>query len=263
MTDDATIEDVRLLNSLHWPDPEFFLDALTSRGLAELPVLRRGILELANGLGAMPAWSGGLEAQRGYYGDFNDPDHCFNYPVPPWPHLSEPQVTKGWQWFLQATGAPRLISARRCAAFIRALQGTDDPVFPLPRAGDNLAIAAEVQTSHRGKKRSVDLVLQWGRDDERFGVAVELKFGHVITPGQLPAYQAEMVRRIPVAQRRRLFVVAVADDQWSTLSDYQRGEWSFVTWHNLMRRMELEGLDAEPEFRRFRKLVWARSLAGR
>ena len=168
-------------------------------------------------------------------------------PSASWATFTEPQLTKGFAYFLNAPDSDTRIA--RVRALLKGLGAAK-----LGNDMNYVKVTAEASTA--GNKR-IDLLIEWtGSANERYAVAIEAKLGHVVTSGQLPAYRVHLHN---VAKERRLLAVVSPH-----LSDHTAGalrrnrEWRWAAWRNLLLAHERALPDAfdDEEYRRFRRTLW-------
>ena len=168
-------------------------------------------------------------------------------PSASWATFTEPQLTKGFAYFLNAPDSDTRIA--RVRALLKGLGAAK-----LGNDMNYVKVTAEASTA--GNKR-IDLLIEWtGSANERYAVAIEAKLGHVVTSGQLPAYRVHLHN---VAKERRLLAVVSPH-----LSDHTAGalrrnrEWRWAAWRDLLLAHERAlPVDSDDEaYLRFRRTLW-------
>ncbi|MYE02455.1 MAG: hypothetical protein F4Y03_14505 [Alphaproteobacteria bacterium] len=175
--------------------------------------------------------------------------------------LTEPQVTKAIAYFLHSEDP--VTRAGRVGALLNALGS---------RLEGGLAKAqAKAEAPVAGKRQRMDLLVKWqdGRGFDRVAV-IEAKFGHDITPGQLPAYLGHL-HRVEKHYRRDksrgspepplLFVVSprYRKSDAQVLDDNE--DWCWKSWRSLLLAYDrfLDPQHDDEEFRQFRRTLWDRA----
>lgn len=176
------------------------------------------------------------------------------------PH--ESQTMRGLAHML--AGAPA-----RMRGFVAALFAANGRPVPASLDLDALDRRATVATERRfqrrrrakrNRDRRIDLLLRWtGRDGLVRSVIVEAKFGHRVTPDQLPAMRTYARVAFGGLERAALFVVGLAPDRMTE----RNRDWTAVQWGAVLRRWETALAIADDEddgrdFARFRAALWAR-----
>ena len=211
----------------------------------------------------LPGWRQARQAMEGAFG-FHRAHHFFHAAPLGWvgrARLTEPQVTKAIAYFLHSEDP--ITRGGRVRALLTALGSRTEDVAGNARATAEASVA--------GKRQRIDLLVEWrdGRGFDR-AAAIEAKFGHGVTTGQLPAYRGHLLR---VERRYRgaehdggpepplLFVVS---------SDYRKGDaralaknrdWRWKSWRSLLLAWDrfLDPQHDDEEFRRFRRTLWDRA----
>jgi hypothetical protein len=159
-------------------------------------------------------------------------------------------------------------NAVRTRSFVAALFAANGLPVPPRLDLDALDRRAVIATEHRfqrrrrakrNRDRRIDLLLRWtGRDGLARGVIVEAKFGHRVTPDQLPAMRSYALEAFHGLERAALFVIGTAPDH---LTD-RNPDWTAVQWGAVLRRWETALMvgddDDGGDFARFRAALWAR-----
>ena len=183
----------------------------------------------------------------------DDERQCFTEGRVEWTNFLEPQITRGLVHFLN-TGPTRLRKAR-CAAFARAVSACCRPEHRrhFPDNPCQVRVVAE--------EKRVDILVELDDANGRFGVAIEAKFNHRLTKGQLKNAVAH-TREREWNLDRSCFLVVGPDLNRLDCEIMNRNEaWSSVTWWALLRHLENElAVEADcAEFRRFRSTIWSQS----
>lgn len=167
-----------------------------------------------------------------------------------WCNFTEPQITKGFAHFLNDGSPENRIG--RTAALLAALGrdvsgGIMDPI-----------VIAEAPTR---KKFRLDIFVKWKEPNgQARALAIEAKFGHHLTPGQLPGYKAEVKRYVdPEAFSGSLYVISRAVSQNRDSKSLRRNkDWRWISWKRFLLRYEqnLAPQMDDDAFRIFRRTVW-------
>lgn len=179
---------------------------------------------------------------------------------------TEPQVTQGWAHFLSPSNVGIESASQRFEAFYQALHlssGRQAP--PLPVKFGSLKVKAEHAAHLAGRRLFIDLLFTWQDLEERpRAIAVELKFGHQITDGQLSSYRQHIARKVirGDATGSDFFVVAARSRRSDSRSLKRNKHWSRVYWPAFLRAFEKVYLSKSPQpdadFEQFRRTVWER-----
>ena len=185
----------------------------------------------------------------------DDERQCFAEAQFEWTNFLEPQITRGLVHFLDT--APTPLRKARCVAFARAVSACCKPghrrIFQ-PEPAHVRVVAEEVR---------IDILLEFADEHGRYGTAVEAKFNHRLTEGQLESAVEYAEQRGWDLDRSCFLVVSPHIDRLDCEILDKNGSWSSVTWWSLLRHIEREiSIEADcPEFRRFRSTIWSQSYA--
>ena len=214
----------------------------------------RMIETIRSGLALIPAIS--WEKSYGWLRDFFGLDNerqCFSEAQMEWTSFHEPQITRGLVHFLDA--APTSARSERCIAFARAVSASCKAEHRqcFSKNPLNVRVVAEEQR--------IDILIELTDEQGRFGVAVEAKFKHRLTKGQLESAVNHATRRGWDLDRSCFLVIGphLARLDYEILN--QNSKWSSVTWWGLLRYLEseLSNYADSAEFRRFRSPIWSQS----
>ena len=241
----AIRNDVLAFSPPIWSEDSHCILAGLGDGLSDTVAvaIRRGVLCFA----VTPDWSSGIQAIESVFA-LKRQAHLFRTaPSVTWATFTEPQLTKGFARFLyDPEPAARIEKVR---ALLKALGAAN-----LGEEMTEVEVTAEAPTS--GNKR-IDLLIEW-RDssDRRYAAAIEAKFGHHVTSGQLPAYRNHLRN---IARERRLLVVVAPRLTARTDRTLRRNrDWRWTTWRDLLiayeRALPVDFDDAE--YLRFRRTLW-------
>lgn len=175
---------------------------------------------------------------------------------------SEPQYVAALLHFLSPeTGGPNAVA--RARAFITALMQaagvpSEEWLDAVATVDGRLMAQVEAPAEVLGKKRRIDLLLRWPLPGRTAWIVVEVKFKHVVTEGQLPAYEESIDTRRGCNDPCWLFVLTVGKDR----RGYQHERWHPASWFGVLRRWEnlLVSADGDADFARFRSSLWAKLL---
>ncbi len=108
--------------------------------------------------------------------------------------------------------------------------------------------------------RRIDLLIEWEDPSNRIAVAIEAKFGHHVTSGQLPAYVKHLQRRWP--EHRQLFFIVSSELGEHTRQALRRNKkWRWMAWRDLLIAHEraLSGDHDDTAYRQFRRTLWGQA----
>lgn len=181
----------------------------------------------------------------------DDERQCFSEARYEWTTFYEPQITRGLAHFLDA--APTHLRVARCAAFARAASASCKPEHRRSFSGgrNHARVVAE--------EKRIDLLVEFTDERGRFGVAVEAKFNHQLTEGQLESAVEHADLRAWNLDRSLFLVVGPYLDKLDGPILENNHRWSRATWWALLRHMENElPVEADcAEFRRLRSTIWS------
>lgn len=217
-----------------------------------------------------PSWDCTRLALDGVFGI--DRRHHFLHAAPlEWlqeVRLTEPQITKGFAYFLNA--GDRKTRTGRIRALLRALGSR-------PGNEDKSLREASVTPEAPANERRIDLLIEWTDASGRArGAIIEAKLGHHVTPGQLPGYRTRLLKQIERDYRREvprderepplLFIVSpLRDDRVVRALRRQRSkDWRWMSWRSLLlaydRALRQDHYDHDDDaFRQFRRTLWDRT----
>jgi len=183
----------------------------------------------------------------------DDERQCFTEGRTEWTNFLEPQITRGLVHFLN-TGPTRLRKAR-CVAFARAVSACCKPEHrrSFPNHPRQVRVVAE--------EKRVDILVELNDANDRFGVAIEAKFNHRLTKGQLKNAVEHTRERDWDLDRSCFLVVGPHLDRLDCDIMKRNKAWSSVTWWALLRHLESElAVEVDcADFRRFRSTIWSQS----
>ncbi|MGB3752434.1 MAG: hypothetical protein WA954_00875 [Parerythrobacter sp.] len=198
------------------------------------------------------AWETNLRNLRDFF-RLDDERQCFSEGRFEWTNFLEPQITRGLVHFLNA-GPTRLRKAR-CVAFARAVSACCRPEHrrSFPNNPRRVRVVAE--------EKRVDILVELDEANDRFGVAIEAKFNHRLTKGQLKKAVEHTREREWNLDRSCFLVVGPYLDRLDCDIMNRNKAWSSVTWWALLRHFESEiAVEGDcAEFRRFRSTIWSQS----
>jgi hypothetical protein len=178
--------------------------------------------------------------------------------------LTEPQAGRGIAHFLCVADEPEE-NRRRCRTALRALLPAEpaDSTFmqSLEQARD-LNVHAEAPCK-RDRNRRIDLEFRWtGIDGQPRIAVVEMKFGHVVTVGQLSNYRSHaLYYGGQNLANVRLILLTITGKRHHGRRKIDHQDWIPVSWINFLRRWEQEiaadNSDSEA-FRYFRYQLWSK-----
>lgn len=243
---------------------EWFQDLLSGRLHGALPLLS-----------AMPThpWKSDAADIKNMYGDIDSPNHSFGAEPLDWGfRLTEPQITKGWEYFLNEQGSGS-DGHRRRAALLITLSDLSDTFFCKSEELSDYKITAKaehhftVPSPKTRASRFIDLLIEWTNTDTTTQVAaIEFKLEHHVTLGQLSDTEKHMHTR-PNTKNRVLFLIVPSIKSHRRATRKNR-DWHLVSWHAFLRRYEINLEAAQTgnhngEFQRFRRTVFNRTTSSK
>lgn len=194
------------------------------------------------------------------FGNLNSTQHFFHHDAIEWDfNFNEPQITKGLTHFLNQ-------SKLACWHFMLALNNHEDidkTQFSIDDDNKNsfletVTVRAEVLA---GNQKRIDIVIDWQSSGKEYCLAaLECKFGHHITHGQLPSYKK--YARKKAGDNYWLFIVTQEVDNKSQrfIKNHHNNTWHQVRWDKLLMRWERSltqnhAIDIQ-DFARFRRTLW-------
>jgi hypothetical protein len=197
-----------------------------------------------------PDWSRLSEDLANVFG-YARAHHCFHAKPLWWLRPTEPQVTRGWAYFLDAANVGADVARARVRATLIA--------FGLEPHGDikDYRVHAEWKTS---KRKRIDFAITWSDDGAGpHGLVVEAKFGHHVKSGQLPEYKAFIEKQIATRESVRLVLLSV-DAERDRAARNRNKQWMWLSWASFLISHE-KALPTEYDddgFQQFRRTVWWR-----
>ena len=219
---------------------ETWSDALTR-------TIRRGSLIFRE----PPDWSRGSSALQDVFA-LDLRHHLFRAEPVAWARFTEPQLTGGLSHFLNAP--ERTVRIARTRALLQALGVERRLGIRLRDEGTEAAVKPEAPAS--GNRR-IDLLIEWKDSSNRIAVAIEAKFGHHVTSGQLPAYVEHLRTEWP--EHRKLFFVVSSELTEHTRQTLRHNKrWRWMAWCALLIAHEraLSGGCDDAAYRQFRRTLW-------
>ena len=188
--------------------------------------------------------------------DLQKPTHCFSARPHSWAHLLEPQITRGFVHFLNQ-GDERRRSAR-CMSFVKAALGLSAFGRKVAEGWWPTSVCAEAEENR------IDVLVELTDGHKRFGAAIEAKFGHKLTKGQLEKAEEHATNprsRAWDPARSAFLVIAPLTTRIDRRLLDKRPNWRAISWWAFLNRLEREIDDSQDcgDYRRFRRTVWHRS----
>jgi len=190
-----------------------------------------------------------------YIGKFTNANHGLNLLNKIYiPNLHEPQVTEGLTQCLNS--GDKIKNYNKVLCFLKALRVSEDFVEKkfikiADQKNCNLVVKPEVKTKNN---KRIDILISWTSSGKYYGVAIEAKFDHKVTVGQLQAYEEYCLEK--KMERFELILLTKEGDQNS-----KHKNWKALSWLSLLVRLE-KSLDEEEckcddyIFTCFRAMVW-------
>jgi hypothetical protein len=189
-------------------------------------------------------------------------NHCFDEPAHDWARFHEPQITGGLVHYLGDGGTD--LQLARALSFYRAarLFGRKTYREIAPEDVATFELVAEEPTTRSGKpgrrkrieRGKIDILVHFKlTDGSSLGAALEAKFDHILSPGQLDKYSEHLItkRRWVEDCSPRLLV-----GRRPTALPKSLG-WHATSWWRFLLALEREAQDCDdPAYRRFRRTIW-------
>ncbi len=179
--------------------------------------------------------------------------HCFNEAPHEWIDPLEPQITKGFVHFLTNCSLER--QRTRCLSFARAALACSPGSIAIEGEWQPLTVRAEAEENR------IDILVELSDGETRFGAAIEAKFGHRLTPGQLEKAEKHVLGQSGCgwdSSRSAFLVVAPLISRIDAKLLKPRPLWRPVSWWSFLTRLEHEIDESHDcaDYRRFRRSVW-------
>lgn len=247
--------------------PKWCSEALDNMRRHFAGTVRKNLSTLSQGWTGRPTFSS--ESIALLFGDISQHSHVFHVSDILWGfNLTEPQVTKGWAYFLSTSSSISKGMTSRSHLFLESLfeiTQTEGECSNVWAGVPSIHVIAE-QGLVGSNKRYVDLLFQENSyTGDALVTAIEFKIGHVATEGQLD----DMRKRISNKNSKingmkvnaaHLFFVAPNVEGLQGKEARSKG-WKPVPWFSLMRKFDRKLMDNpgfdDPDFQRFRRSVWA------
>lgn len=204
------------------------------------------------GLPTIPitSWDDGRAALEAMF-DLSAPTNSLASEPHVWASFHEPQFTCGFVHFLnEGTRAQR---EARCRAFVKAALRCAGKALPMALGNQLIALHAEAEENR------IDILVELEDGDGRFGAAIEAKFWHRLTKGQLKKAETYVrdIRGWDVS-RSAFVVIAPRAEQLDAKHLCVAKDWHAASWWGFLRcfENEIEEQADCDEFRRFRRTIW-------
>lgn len=229
--------------------------------------LRKAIRPDALGGAPIPVWQQSRKSLTDVFGHIDSPNHLLNVPDWNWGiRLTEPQVTKGWQHFLSPAAVGHDLAAKRVAVFYEAICIASKRQ-PTGISISDLSVEAEHSLQIGGRRKAIDLLFRWkeqSASEQNCAIVVELKFGHVLTTGQLPSYKKYVAQQFIKGDGARhksgFFVLSPRTRRRDQNKLRRNTDWSVAYWPAFLRAFEkiytARDLPYDNAFNMFRRAVW-------
>ncbi|SDX70937.1 PD-(D/E)XK nuclease family protein [Thiocapsa roseopersicina] len=233
----------------------WYFDLLTDRVTSAIP-----------SLAAMPVhpWAELRQDVIPFYGDIESPRHAFSVEPLDWGgRLLERQVTETLCHYLDPkTGSH---AAARCAVFLQTLFDLSGapPIDTTKADRTGLRIFAEFHIDGRKKSRRIDLLIEMVQNGDIHAAVLEFKFEHHATKGQLDDIEKWTNKNYNDIS---LFFIVPDISAHKNIQDQYRN-WKVLSWHTLLRRLELNMQAAsakidDEQYRSFRRTMFRRATGG-
>lgn len=175
--------------------------------------------------------------------------HCFGEEPHAWIDPLEPQITKGFVHFM--TTGPQERQRARCLSFVKAALACAPKATKIGAVWRPLSFCAEAE-EHR-----IDILVELTDGKSRFGAAIEAKFDHRLTAGQLEKAENHVLDRNGRAWEPARSAFLVISPLVSKI-DAKLIRWRSVSWWAFLVALEHEtdAMNDCANYRRFRRSVW-------
>jgi len=235
------------------PDITFSREAVNKAYELSLSACRLAVIKVYKGFTYKgPAEDETKELLDSFFGELNDL-HPFHYANQIGFDATEPQITKGIAYFID----PVIHGEKgiwRLKAFLRALLG-DQPenstVLDSLESPASYAFQVKAEFPINGKR--ADIYISWKNNKDLFGVVVEAKFDHHVTPRQLPTYKAYLKKVVKNENNSALVLLTCSGEK----APAPNKGWQPRSWLVVMSKWE-QGLkeDREIGFSLLRQFIW-------
>ena len=191
-----------------------------------------------------------------YIGKFTNANHGLNLLDKVYiPNLHERQVTEGLAQCLNS--GDKIQKYKKVLCFLKALRVSEDFVEKkfikiADQKNCNLLVEYEVETKDH---KRIDILISWTSSDKYYGVAIEAKFDHKVTAGQLPAYKKYCSKEKGI-EKPELILLTKEGYQ-----DSKHKDWRPLSWLSLLIRLEklLDERECDDYiFTCFRSMIWGK-----
>lgn len=180
-------------------------------------------------------------------------NHAFKAPDIDWGiGLTEPQVTGALAYLLDADEPD--IKAARVLNFVKAM-GCGLPI-KLEEA-QTCEVFAEFPVRHDNRVGRIDLLLIWKHGSKACILAIEAKFGHDLSTGQLELYQ-EFLQNKHLDAKIDHVVLALKPAVMDQETEATTKLWRFESWHAFWLRFQRGGYDSDLSLSTFMRQLWSR-----
>ncbi|MCD4719801.1 MAG: PD-(D/E)XK nuclease family protein [Desulfobacula sp.] len=193
-----------------------------------------------------------LSTSTQYVGEISNPNHGLALVNKLYiPKLNERQVTEGIALCLN--DSDKICTFKRVLTFLKALPVSKDFIKAFEgmtnREKSTIKVESEVVTK---KNKRIDILIHWESANKPYGIAIEAKFDHKVTKGQLPPYKKYCIDNFE--DRYKLILL-------TNQGDYNKinKDWKPLSWLSLLIRLE-KGLKKwncdDSRFSCFRSMLW-------
>lgn len=245
-------DPIDILSAFKFPTPSFAFSDIRQLGDRITKESQGAIASEALLAWSPPCFSEGREMIMDQF-NLHEKNHFFHARPIEWASFHEPQITKGFAYFLDEDNQDG--DGRRIRAFLQAF-GIDG-VNERP----NFQIEAEAQTK---TSKRIDLQICWnGEGTSREALIIEAKFGHIISNDQLASYEQHAFD-IPRINKDKIvfFVLSPGSNAQHSRLVSQNKKWKEISWAKVLISYQnrLPESADDDEFGRFRRTVWHRAL---
>ena len=235
---------------------EFSSDAIQSTTFLLLGKLKKATILVGETLKPIKLTKEDLE--RCFYGFFGRLDQFHG--IYPGHKLGfdayEPQITKGIASFIDPSKYGKK-GEDRLRAFILAIiecSSKNEALITSLKSGEAYSFTVMAEKLGSISKRPIDLFIGWnliGSVSYEYGLFIEAKFKHKVTPGQLSAYRKDSMKVIANNKNSALCLLTLSGKPYPKNLD-----WQPVKWLTLMSRWERNLNDVDTDFTQFKRFIW-------
>ena len=169
---------------------------------------------------------------------------------------TEPQITKGIVKFLDPANYGDIGETRLKAFLMALLEGRSQNGLLISSLKDAHSFSIHAEKLIPKSKRRIDIFIGWNPNPMNskkfeYGLIIEAKFGHKVTPGTLPDYKKHATKILANTEKTALFLLTL-----NRTKSIRNKDWQPVQWLTLMSRWERNLNDDDTDFTQFRRFIW-------